>query len=215
MMQPMDHGVLYNLKQRYKRLLLEMMILHEEIDRQTFDSFAKSLNIKDCIYLVANAWEQIRCSSLQKSWDPLLGPEVSDNDTDQNNPVPVCMNACSDFELEDGHLIQRMHDNNIMVTQEEADEWLNGDQFDPGFQRLSDEEIIAEVCGYQDELEDGEGESSDETPHLVSHKEVFEAFVVCMEWMEVMEQQEETTSQQLMLVQKLFLKNAAATKKVC
>ena len=98
------------------------MILHEKIDGQTFDSFAKSLNTKDCIYLVANAWEQIQCSSLQKSWDQSLGAEVSDNDTDQNNPGPVCMNACSDSELEYGQLMQRMHDNNIMVTQEEADE---------------------------------------------------------------------------------------------
>ena len=76
LIQPMDQGVLYNLKRRYKRNSLEM-ILYETIDGQPYDQLAKNLNIKDCIYLVANAWEQIQCISLQKTWNKLLGAQAS------------------------------------------------------------------------------------------------------------------------------------------
>ena len=40
LIQPMDQGVLYNLKRRYKRNLLEKMILYETIDRLPYDQFA-------------------------------------------------------------------------------------------------------------------------------------------------------------------------------
>ena len=69
LIQPMDQGVLYNLKRRYKRNLLEKMILYETTDGLPYDQFAKALNIKDCIYSVANAWEQIQSSLLQKAWN--------------------------------------------------------------------------------------------------------------------------------------------------
>ena len=46
----MDQGVLYNLKRRYKRNLLENIILYETIDGLPYDQFAKNLNIKHCIY---------------------------------------------------------------------------------------------------------------------------------------------------------------------
>ena len=64
LIQPMDQGVLYNLKRRYKRHLLEKMILYETIDGLLYDQFAKNVNIKDCIHSVANAWEQIQSISL-------------------------------------------------------------------------------------------------------------------------------------------------------
>ena len=48
LIQPMDQGVLYILKRRYKRNLLEKMILYETIDGLPYDHFAKNLNIMDC-----------------------------------------------------------------------------------------------------------------------------------------------------------------------
>ena len=80
LIQPMDQGVLYNLKRRYKRNLLEKMKLYETTDGLPYDQFAKALNIKDCVYSVVNAWEQIQSSSLQKAWNKLLGAQVSSID---------------------------------------------------------------------------------------------------------------------------------------
>jgi len=70
LIQPMDQGVLYNLKRRYRRNLLEKKILYETIDGVPYDELAKNLNIKGCI---TNAWEQIQSSSLQKTCNKLLG----------------------------------------------------------------------------------------------------------------------------------------------
>ena len=91
LIQPMDQGVLYNLKRRYKRNLLEKIILYETIDGLPYDQFAKILNIKDCIYSVANAWEQIQCISLQKAWNKLLGAQASSID-ESRNQEPICIN---------------------------------------------------------------------------------------------------------------------------
>ena len=52
------------------------MILYETIDGLPYDQFVKNLNIKVCIYPVANAWEQIQSSSLQKAWNTLLGSKL-------------------------------------------------------------------------------------------------------------------------------------------
>ena len=43
------------------------MILYETIDGLPYNQFAKNPNIKDCIYSVANAWEQIQSILLQKA----------------------------------------------------------------------------------------------------------------------------------------------------
>ena len=56
--QPMDQGVFENLKRRYKRLLLENLIL--SMENTPPESFLKQLTIKDCIYMAAKAWEDIR-----------------------------------------------------------------------------------------------------------------------------------------------------------
>ena len=79
-----------------------------------------------------------------------------------------------------------------------------------GFQELSDDEIVSEVLGYAD-IESEESSENDEITspqQLICNKDAFEAFDTYMRWME---QQEETTPQQLMLLQKL--KNDAARKR--
>ena len=69
--QPMEQRAWYNLKKGTKNLL-EKIICYETNDGLPNDQFAKNLNIKDCIYSVANAWEQIQSSSLQKAWNKML-----------------------------------------------------------------------------------------------------------------------------------------------
>lgn len=164
LIQPMDQGILYNLKRRYKRNLLEKMILYETIGGLPYDQFAKNLNNKDCIYSVANAWEQIQSSSLQKAWNKLLGAQASSIDEDRNQE-PICINSCPDSELEIERFMETFHDHGIMVTEEVAEEWLKGDDNDVGYQELSDDEIISEVLGHAD-IESKENYENDEILHL-------------------------------------------------
>lgn len=97
-----------------------------------------------------------------------------------------------------------------MVTEGVAVEWREGDDNDVGYQELSDDEIISEVLDYADIDSEESSENDENTPprQLVSNKDAFEAFDTCMRWME---QQEETTPQQVMVLQKL--KNDATKKR--
>ena len=60
--QPMDQGVLENLKRRYKRALLQKLLLC--LDDGTPQ---QGLNIKDCIYMCAKAWDDTREESLSRA----------------------------------------------------------------------------------------------------------------------------------------------------
>ena len=184
------------------------MILYETIDGLPYDQFAKNLNIKDCIYSVANAWEQIQSISLQKAWNKLLEAQASSID-ESRNQEPICINSRPDSELEIERFMETFHDHGFMVTEGVADEWLEGDDNDVGYQELSDDEIISEELGHADIESEESSENDENTPpqHLVSSKDALEALDICMRWME---QQEETTPQQVMLFQKL--KNDAAKK---
>ena len=106
--------------------------------------------------------------------------------------------------------METFHDHGTMVTEGVAEEWLEGDDNDMGYQKLSDGEIISEVLGHADTESEESSENEKNTPpqHLVSSKDALKALDICMRWME---QQEETTPQQVMLFQKL--KNDAAKKR--
>ena len=94
--------------------------------------------------------------------------------------------------------METFHDHGTMVTEGVAEEWLEGDNNDVGYQELSDDEIIAEVFGHADIESEESSENDENTPpqHLVSSKDALKALDICMRWME---QQEETTPQQVML----------------
>ena len=77
-------------------------------------------------------------------------------------------------------------------------EFNRGDN-DMGYQELSDDEIISEVLGHADIKSEERWENDENNPpqHLVPSKDTLEALGICMRWME---QQEETTPQQVVLV---------------
>ena len=124
------------------------MILYETIDGLPYDQFAKNLNIEDCLYSVANAWEQVQSSSLQKAWNKLLGEHAYSNDeiSTSEDQEPMCMNSCPDSQLGVENFIRTFHYHGIFVTEGEAEEWLKRDESDAGYQ----DEIISEVLGYAD-----------------------------------------------------------------
>jgi len=71
LIQPMDKGILEALKRRYRRHLPHKLLL-EDTDGRSMVEFAKSVNLKDVVYMVASAWEDIPASTFKKSWNKLL-----------------------------------------------------------------------------------------------------------------------------------------------
>ena len=55
------------------------------------------------------------------------------------------MNSCPDSELGIDNFITSFHDHGVLVTQGVADEWLDRDEGDTGYQEFSDDEIVSEI----------------------------------------------------------------------
>jgi len=185
-LQPMDQGVLENLKRRYKRALLEKLLL--ALEDGTPQQFVKDLNIKDCIYMIAKAWNDIREQSLARSFNKLLlpsGPPPEDPTQDAQDVVDV-----GSAEL--------------ALSAIEVEEWLNSDRNIT--EELTTEEIIELVDG-QSDVDTSDDETEDLHPSIITHKAAVDSFDVCIQYLE---QQPDTSTVQLMLLNQL--KSAAATK---
>ena len=60
LIQPMDQGVLEALKRRYKKKILRRLLIGEEN--------GESVDMKVVADLIAESWDEIEASTIQKSW---------------------------------------------------------------------------------------------------------------------------------------------------
>ena len=76
LIQPMDQGVLESIKRRYKRKLLEELILKDE-EGLPILTFLKSINMLRVVTLITASWNEIPARTLQKSWRKIIpeGPQ--------------------------------------------------------------------------------------------------------------------------------------------
>ena len=87
-------------------------------------------------------------------------------------------------------------------------DWLAEDSTDPGYQLLTDSEIVAEVTRGGDSL-DPESDDEVEPQPTVSHAQAFDAFETALKWLEG---QSDTDPFHLLLVRKW--RDTAAQKRV-
>ena len=69
--QPMDQGVLESLKQRYRKALLQRLLLEDQEGRSIIE-FVKSINIKDVVFMTPTAWDDLPSLTLARSWNKFL-----------------------------------------------------------------------------------------------------------------------------------------------
>ena len=162
-LQPMGQGILEALKRRYKKQLLQHLIIEDR--SSSLSDVLKQLTIKDAVYWCAQAWEEIAPQSLCKSWNKLLSPvatsAASSSEADTVNTIDASagfVELFKDLGYEEGN-----------EDWQNPNDWLAEDSDDPDYQILSDCEIVAEVNGGADDLpSDTEGaDKSIET--TVSH----------------------------------------------
>ena len=72
LIQPMDQGVLEAMKRRYRKAVLRKLLLEDQDGRSIVDC-VKKINIKDMVYTIATAWDDIPALTRVKSWHNLLG----------------------------------------------------------------------------------------------------------------------------------------------
>ncbi len=73
---PMDQGILEPLKNRYKKHLLQHLIIENESSSLTIPEVLKQITIKDVVYWSAQAWDEASSSSLASGWKKLLQCET-------------------------------------------------------------------------------------------------------------------------------------------
>jgi len=207
LIQPMDQGVLENMKRRYRKELLKKLLLADTDNSQDPElgviEFWKSLNVKDVMFLVAKAWDEISSSSIRASWNKLIGQDSADL-VEETPVIPEmletieCIAGCSNCD-----------ESNIQ-------EWISMDKDDQGYQLLSDDQIVQSVvecenCDGSEEFQDDDDEqegSVEETP-IPSHGDVLSMLTQCLPWLE---KQAETTPTQIFLFNNLI--DMAAQKRV-
>lgn len=198
LLQPMDQGVIATMKRTYRTKLL-MSKIEEGCDLK---EFWKSYTILDSIYDIASSWDSIKPLTLVRSWRKLL-PNVERN----NNQITCqeeteCLSAATLVDL------VKSVAGGENVDEENITEWFNWDADEPGFERLTDEEIANKASGEKEE----QSESDEDEPNVqasITHETALQHVHGLLQYLE--EQNGEAQ-----LAEKLMLRNMQSRiKKKC
>lgn len=115
LIQPLDQGVLENLKKRYRRHLLEHLV---KSDDESVQNVLKSVNMRNIVYWISDSWEEIESTTINKSWFKFL---------------PKVVTAIDDLNGDDGENIALK---DLMkevpgcenCNADDVKEWLNSDE---------------------------------------------------------------------------------------
>ena len=176
-LQPMDQGVIEALKRCYNRNLLRHIFLENETSLLTIPDIIKQLTIKDAVYWSAQAWEETTSSTLMKAWNRLI-------------PCPSTVTA-EDEAPSNVTFVQLFDDlgyDKADQNWQSPDNWLAEDSNDPGYQLMTDSEIVADILGKPNN-QDSDLSSDDEmnSQPFVTGAEACNAFETALRWLEAQE----------------------------
>ena len=139
----------------------------------------KEYNIKDCFYLLGQAWSEIKSTTIHKVWCKTIftstaTDSVNNNDEDDDN-IPLS-------ELRD--LLQRLPDQ-PRVDVENIQTWCEEADSTDTFALLTDDEIIEGVSTDQSQASsDSEDEETRQEAPLPSHTDELNSFDTALIWLE-------------------------------
>ncbi|GBO46881.1 Jerky -like [Araneus ventricosus] len=92
-LQPMDQGVIESMKRRYRKQLLSKFLFEGDDDDEeaacSIVEFWKSLTLKDCVYMINEAWEFVPDHTLKRSWRNLAPYLESVDQSNDSGSVTV------------------------------------------------------------------------------------------------------------------------------
>ncbi|XP_066257537.1 jerky protein homolog-like [Euwallacea similis] len=215
-MQPMDQGILENIKKSYRRLYLEHLL--EYTEKEDVISGMRKIILKNVIYWISQAWDSVCGTTIHKSWSQIIdfkGYNDSEDDTSLNELALKNRGetSCSNFDSkteEEKSLLELMQnlkgcDN---VTKQDVVDWVTADD-------LEEEMSIEEITNTFQETEKSDDSDDDEAvddqpPTKISHQEGFASWKKALKYIE---QQPEATPANLLFLNRW--KNIAAKKRRC
>ena len=200
LVQPMDQSVIETLKKLYRKQFMRLLLLGDKDDEESIFSTYKKINLKYCCYMLFEAWNGVKNCTLHKSWNKLL--KSSQDQTEIREP---------DAEIS-AEMVDTLSKVSVFAECDEknVNEWLSMDSDDPGYQLLTDDEIVHELLHDGDPTEvddpnDDPGSGDDSGP---SHAEAFQALDLGFRWFE---RQEESDLTQLLQLKRI--RDLAAMKR--
>ena len=149
--------------------------------------FVKTVTLKDVVHMTALAWENVPATTLTKSWFKLLGSRsLSSADSTpsiEDSQEPTCE--------------QLLHQVDATLSNDDVSEWLHFDSDDPGYQLLSDADIIQQVTQEEADNEDSDEDDSSPTESIPTNGQVCDMLDQCLKWYEC---QKEATAPSLMFL---------------
>ena len=175
-LQPMDQGVLDTLKRHYRKKIMRNALLNEDNVLKNMSAVKKSITIKDAIVWAAEAWAEVKTSTIQSSWNLILphldSPQEGDKEITTSDDVED-ENASSDCFI---------------------DEDAGGEMIE-----LNDEEIIELVQNeeHQEPIDDG----LTEVPHIVP---IIEATTMLRSILPTLESELESSKEEILVFQRVL-----------
>lgn len=178
LLQPMDQNAIRLIKLFYRKSLLAHILASNE---ENVVKLLKTINLKDAVCLLCNAWEKVSSEVLQKCWYKILA-HVANNDPD------------TEYDADDLISLGQLRRNMLSLTEEITDvadmlnvlteqnltnvelcNWLENDE---DLLPLEDMDIA-------DEHHDNENEDPElNTNKTVKNDEAVKSFNVCIKWAE-------------------------------
>ncbi|XP_014276200.1 jerky protein homolog-like [Halyomorpha halys] len=183
LLRPIDQGFMDYLKRSYRKLLLESL-LNESKDSKSLDEVLKRINLKDVIYCLAEAWDNLKEFTLEKSWSKVIEDSVSEIPSE---------NTIDEISSEEMNSLIKKFPGYENVDNSEVVEWLNSDTH----YELTDQEIVEVVLESTDEDEDNS--VIVETERIVTAEEAFNALQVALNFVK---QSEEATPDDVLLMKR-------------
>ena len=174
--QPMN-SVIITLKRLYRKQFLRRLLSVNDENTEISFAFFKQMNLKECCYILVDAWDLIKRNILIKAWNTILKQEDRDYVSNTDDSI-----------LED---IYKLIPNIRICEKCDADDikaWLDCEITDQEFQVMSDDEIIKSVQQIHGQKEIKEEETEEklsvENNEVPSHEEAFHALETAFKWYE-------------------------------
>lgn len=182
-LQPMDQGILQNIKLGYKKQFLRSLI-EENDGLLTLKEKIKNVNLKDVIYWSAESWESVSEQTLRKSWKKIWPTLTYEETVQENNDTEHVINLLKKVPgCED-------------VCEADVTEWAAADGYSHG--DLTDDDIVTAVTQQTPEQNDSDDDANNDD-QLVSHEDATAAFELGLRYIE---QQPTSTPADVMFIKR-------------
>ena len=171
-------------------MLLKLLLL--DLEGDSMITFVKKINVKDAIYMSAAAWDDTPSLTSSKLRLKLLctGHGISGEASDDSAQYQTCEDLAKQL------------DNNL--SDSDISDWVGADSSDPGYQVLTDQDIIEQVgqaCTNPQLSTESESDTENEDSISVpTNGEAMEMLDKCLMWYEC---QSDATPTSVMLLQRI------------